>query len=432
MIVIGIKIILYLLFMLMLAFFAGTETALTSLSTVSLSTLKSAFPRRKKHFTYWEDKPNEILATLLVGTNLALVATGVVSTSLAIDIAVRFVVRQPLTLVVVTVVSILGTLILGDIIPKIFSRYRAENVAVFGLPFLVRLAKILSSFNRFLLRICERILGMFGQRATKEKPFMQPDELKVLLLSDETLPLSSPARTMMKNIIDFGKTRISHVMIPRERIQAVNLDQEPQKIIEQIIEKEYSRVPVYRENLDNIVGIIYSKDLALAWRGESLFLIDDLIRPAYFVPDSARIDQVLREFKRGHQHLALVVDEFGSVIGLATIEDLMEEIVGEIWDEYDIQETTILPSPDGGFLVRAGEPLAKLSGELGINLPISDFSTVSGWVLDLFGRIPKIGDVIRWGNLEIEIVDADKKRVLRIKIIKLADGGSSENRGSRG
>jgi putative hemolysin len=240
-------------------------------------------------------------------------------------------------------------------------------------------------------------------------------------LSDETLPLSTPARKMMKNIIDFAKRRISHVMIPRERIQAVDLNQEPQKIIEQIIEKEYSRVPVYRGNLDNIVGIIYSKDLTLAWRSESLFLIEDLIRPAYFVPDSARVDQVLREFKTGHQHLALVVDEFGSIIGLATLEDLVEEIVGEIWDEYDIQEKTIFPLPDGSYLLRAGESLMRVNEELGLNLPSSEFSTVSGWVLDLFGRIPKMGDRVHWGNLETEVVDADKKKVLRVKIRKLGE-----------
>lgn len=420
MIIILVKLLLFVIFLVLLAYFAGTETALTSLSTISLANLKAKFPRRRDHIVFWEEKPNEILATILIGTNLTLVATGVLSTSIALDIVGVAAVRKTFVLGAVTVISIIVTLVLGDIMPKIVSRYRSERVAIAGLPLLVGTARIFSSVNVLLLHISERIIGLFGQRAVREKPFLQPDELKVLLLSDDTLPLSTPARKMMRNIIDFAKTRISHVMVPREKIQAVNLEQEPQKVIEQIIEKEYSRVPVYRGNLDNIVGIIYSKDLALAWRGGSLFLIDDLIRPAYFVPDSARIDQVLREFKTGHQHLALVVDEFGSIIGLATIEDLVEEIVGEIWDEYDIQENTILPAPDGTFLVRAGESLAKVNDELGLTLPANEFSTVSGWVLDLFGRIPKTGDTVRWGNLTVEIVDADKKRVLRVKIRKQA------------
>ena len=265
----------------------------------------------------------------------------------------------------------------------------------------------------------ESVLGLFGQHSKKEKPFLQAEELQILLTSDETIPLSKPARKMMKNIIEFAKTRVSQVMIPRDKVSAVNLDQTPEQIIEQIIEKEYSRVPVYRGNLDNIVGIIYSKDLALAWRGGSLFVIDDLIRPAYFVPGSARVDKVLREFKTGHQHMAIVVDEFGSTMGLATIEDLVEEIVGEIWDEYDIQENTILPLPEGGWMVRAGESLKKINDELGLGLPANDFDTLNGWALDLFGRIPKAGENIRWGGLEVEVVDADKKKILRLKIRKI-------------
>ncbi len=117
--------------------------------------------------------------------------------------------------------------------------------------------------------------------------------------------------------------------------------------------------------------------------------------------------------------MAVVVDEFGSTAGLATIEDLVEEIVGEIWDEYDIQEKTIFPMPDGSYLVRASESLAGINDELGLNLPAAEFATVSGWALDLFGRIPKIGETVRWDKLELEIVDADKKKILRVKIKKL-------------
>ncbi|MHB9154350.1 MAG: hemolysin family protein, partial [Endomicrobiales bacterium] len=371
-------------------------------------------------FTFWETKPNEVLATILLGTNFALIATAVLATSIAIDLSHLFSLSPSVMIPVFSVGSIIVTLVGGDVAPKIFSRYKSEGVSVAGLPFLVALSKRSRSLNAFLLALSERIIGIFGQQATREKPFLQPDELRVLLTSDETLPLSTPERKMMRNILDFGKRRISRVMIPREKIQAVNLDQDPQKIIEQIIEKEYSRIPVYRGNLDNIVGIIYSRDLTLAWRGGSLFVINDLIRPAYFVPESARVDQVLREFRTGHQHMAVVVDEFGSAIGLATIEDLVEEIVGEIWDEYDIQEKAVFPMPDGSCLVRASESLDKVNEELGVNLPAAEFSTVSGWVLDIFGRIPRIGDTARWGNLEIEIVDADKKKILRVKIKKTA------------
>lgn len=402
------------------AFFAGIETALTSLSTINIAKLKKERPRCSAALDYWENKTNEIIAMILIGTNLALVANGVIAASIALDLVGYIDLPRSVIFSAASLSSVILILTLGDIAPKVYSRYRAEKVTVFGLRFLVWLSRRMVWLNRLLVSASERILGIFGQHGKREKPFLQPEELKILLLNDETLPLSTPARRMMRNIIDFAKTRISQVMIPRTMVSAVSLDQPHEKIIEQIIEKEFSRVPVYRGNLDNIVGIIYSKDLALAWRGGGLFVIDDLVRPAYFVPGSARVDKVLREFKKGHQHMAIVVDEFGSMMGLATIEDLVEEIVGEIWDEYDIQEKTIFPLPDGGWVIRAGESLKKINDELVLGLPVSDFDTLNGWALDLFGKIPKPGESVRWGALEIEVDDADKKKILRLKIRKIS------------
>lgn len=413
------KIFMFFVALAVLAFFSGMETALTSLSTISLNKIRTERPGLTECFIFWETRTSEVLATILLWTNVSSIATAVLATSIAFDIIPVYGLPQTSTLIICSVGAILVTLFVGSLIPKIFSRYKSESIAVWGAPALVRVSRLSHAANSLLLILSEQLMALLGLGKTKEKPFLQPEELKVLLVSDETLPLSKPERRMIRNILDFGQTKISRVMMPRENIQAVNLDQETDKVVGQIIEKEYSRVPVYRGTLDNIVGIIYSKDLSLAWRGGSLFVISDLIRPAYFVPESARIDRVLREFKTGHQHMAIVVDEFGSTAGLATIEDLVEEIVGEIWDEYDIQEKTIFPMPDGSYLVRASESLVKVSDELGVVLPIAEFATISGWALDLFGRIPKPGETVRWDKLELEIVDADKKKILRVKIKKL-------------
>ena len=418
MILLIVKIALFFLFLACVGFFSGIETALTSLTTATLRRAREQHPDQEPFLAFWETRPNEVLATILVGTNLVLVGTSVLATSVALDVAALFDISQNFALIGVPAVAVTGTLIFGEIVPKIVSRYRAEQVSLFGLPYIVKLNSLLGPVNTFLIRFSEAILSVFGREKLKESPFIRTEELRLLLSSEDTLPLSGPARRLMCNILDFGKLKIRQVMKPRAEMQSVNLDQEPKKVIEQIIEKEYSRVPVYRGSLDNIVGIIYSRDLALAWRGGALFLIDDLIRPVHFIHGSARVDQVLREFKTSHHHMALVVDEFGATIGLVTIEDLVEEIVGEIWDEYDIQVKTILPLPDGGWLVRAGESLSKVNDELKLDLPANDFATVSGWVLDLFGRIPRIGDTVAWGTLVVEIADADKKKVLRVKIKK--------------
>jgi len=341
----------------------------------------------------------------------------VVSTSIAIDMSHLLGFSHARMLVITSVSAIVITLILGEMAPKVLSRYFAEIISIITLPALTVFSRIVAPFSKLLIVISERIIHMLGgSKVAKETPFIQQDELKVLLTMDDTIPLSGTARSILGKMLDLGATRISRVMVPRSEIQAVNIEQPPELVISQIIEKGYSRVPVYKGNLDNIVGIIFSRDLALALRGGSLFLIDDLIRPAYFVPETALVDHILRDFKAGHYHMALVVDEFGATIGLATIEDLVEEIVGEIWDEYDIQTKTIFPMPDGSWMIKATESLVKVDHDLKLGLPASEFNTVNGWVLDLFGRIPKIGEKAYSNTIEIEVAEADKRKVIRDRI----------------
>ncbi|MCB4791628.1 MAG: hemolysin family protein [Elusimicrobia bacterium] len=414
-----VKLSLFCIFLLLVAFFSAIETALTSLSPLNLKNLKAKYPLIERQFLFWETRPNELLVTILIGINMAIIGSGVLSTSIAIDLSEKYSSFRHTILAAVPIISTILILVWCEIIPKIFSRYRSETVASFGITYLALFKKIFTPVSDLLLEIAKRIITYLTGQQSREIPFLRPEELKILLSLDDT-PLSSPARKIMNNILDFGKTRISRVMIPREHIQAVNLEGDVNTVIKQIIEKGYSRVPVYRKDLDNIVGIIYSKDLNLSLRSGSLFLLEDLIRPVYFVPESARIDKVLREFKTGHQHLAVVVNEFGTMVGLATIEDLVEEIVGDIWDEYDIQEKTIFPLPDGFYILRANELLEKVNDELKLSLPSREFTTVSGWVLDLFGRIPKVGETITWGDVKLEIADATKKKITKVKIKKLS------------
>jgi CBS domain containing-hemolysin-like protein len=417
--VLVVKILLFIVFLFLVAFFAGIETAFASLSSINLKNLKIKYASKAVYFTYWETKTNELLTTILVGTNLAIIGSGVLSTSIALDIADIYSAHKHLYLVLVPVFATILILLLGEIMPKIFSRYEAETVANFGISSLIFFNKLFTPLSALLMKISDKVIQTFGGgKVSSEIPFLKPDELKLLLASDDT-PISKPARKLMNNIIDFGKTRIGHVMIPREQMQAVNLEGNTKEVINQIVEKGFSRVPVYRKDLDNIVGIIYSRDLNLSLSRGSLFLLDDLIRPAYFVPESARIDKVLREFKTGHQHMAIVVNEYGSTVGLATIEDLVEEIVGEIWDEYDLQAKTIFQQPDGSYILRANEFLDRVNDELKVSLPSKEFATISGWVLDLFGKIPKIGETITWGDVKLEIMDATKKKIVKVKLTKI-------------
>lgn len=414
--IIIIKTILFVILILSLGFFNGAETAITSLSSAYLRKIKESEPNYTNAIQYWENNTEEMMTALIIGMNLSVVGVGVVASSLAVDITAYYELETRVLMFAFPTASIILSLIFGNVFPKTIARYNAEKIGVAVLPFVIRFGKIFKYVIKFLSGISNRIIALFVKK--KESQSVQADEIDFLLSNETTSPLSDEERELVSNIMDFSETKISQVMVPRSEIFAVNLEDDKEEIIKQIIETEYSRVPIYKGNLNNILGIIYTKDLAVAWRSSDIIIIEDLIRPAHYVPESAKIDQMLKEFKTGHHHIAIVVDEFGSTVGIASIEDLLEEIVGEVWDEYDMQEKNIVPYSDNSYLIQAHESVLNLNDALEMNIPEGDYSTVNGWILELFGKIPDTGDKILWENYEIEIQDADKKKVNRIILRK--------------
>jgi putative hemolysin len=352
------------------------------------------------------------MTAMIVGMNLSVVGLSVAASSVCVDAADMYGFSRSAFVFAASGVSIILALILGNIFPKTFARYNAEKVGMAVLPFIILFGKIFRHFIKALTAISAAILNLFPKK--KESSTVKAEEIDFLISNEKTSPLNEHAREIAENIMDFTDTRISQVMVARREIFAVNIEDKKEDIINAIIETQYSRVPVYKGDLNNIIGIIYSKDLAIAWRSSEIIALEDLIRPAYYVPESAKINKMLKEFKTGEHHIAIVVDEFGSTIGIASIEDLLEEIVGEVWDEYDMRGKTILPYGDNAWLIQAYESVLNLNEELNTAIPEDDYSTVNGWVLELFGKIPQAGEKIKWNNYEIEIQDADEKKVNRI------------------
>ncbi|MDR1941488.1 MAG: hemolysin family protein [Endomicrobium sp.] len=412
MIEIIIKIILFIILLAALGFFNAAETALTSLSGVYLRRLKENHSKYRACVLYWETNTGELMTAMIIGMNLSIVGIGVIVSSLSFDISKTYGFRYDVFAVAASAATIILALIIGNIFPKTFARYNAEKVGAAVLPSIIVFGKFFKHVIKFLIAISNRILKIFVKK--KESRSVEAEEIDFLISNERTSPLAYDAREIAGNIMDFAKTRISQVMVPRHEIFAVDIEDKKEDVISAIIEQKFSRVPVYKGDLNNIIGIIYSKDLAVAWRSSDIIVLEDLIRPAYYVPESAKIDKMLKEFRTGRQHIAIVVDEFGSTIGIASIEDLLEEIVGEVWDEYDMMEKTILPYGDNAWLVQSYEMVANLNEELNAAIPEDDYSTVNGWVLELFGKIPQTGEKIKWNNYEIEVQDADKKKVNRI------------------
>ncbi|MDR3112450.1 MAG: hemolysin family protein [Elusimicrobiota bacterium] len=410
------KLLLFLLLLLFLALFNGAETAITSLSPSHLKKAKGENKKYLINITFWENKTREVMTAMIIGMNLSLVGMGVVLSSVSEDFSQYYNIDETILDLILPAVSIVLALIFGNIFPKTIGRYNAEKIGITALSLMIKFAKVVNPAVSVLLTISNKIVG--GAFNKNESLTVNAAEVDFLLSDARTSPLPLDSRKIISNIMDFTDTRISNVMVSLQEIFAVDIALAKEEIVEKIIKTGYSRVPVFKDNINNILGIIYAKDIAIAWRNSDFIKIQDLIRPAYYVPENAKISETLKEFKTGHIHIAVVVDEFGSTVGIASIEDLLEELVGEVLDEYDSKENDVLCIGKDVYLIQAYESVADLNDALKIGIDEGNYATVNGWVLEIFGKIPKNGDKAIWKEYEIEIQDADSKKVNRIMIRK--------------
>jgi CBS domain containing-hemolysin-like protein len=215
-------------------------------------------------------------------------------------------------------------------------------------------------------------------------------------------------------------------MIPRVDMVAIEENISLDPLLDLVKEKRHSRIPVYKKSIDEIVGIFYVKDLLSLWKEAEEVKVKDLMRSPYFVPESKRVSDLLHEFQKKKVHMAIVVDEYGGVSGLVTLEDLLEEIVGEIRDEYDAEEVLFKKLEDGSILLNAKMDIGEANKELEINIPENGFETVGGFILDLLGRLPQQGEEIEYKNLKITIVEADEHSLSKVRIKKVKDENKKE------
>lgn len=240
-------------------------------------------------------------------------------------------------------------------------------------------------------------------------------------------PPAEPRR-LLKSVIDFGETQVREVMTPRPDIVAIRADATLEELRRLVQEQEYSRLPVYTENIDNIAGFIVVKDLfQLPEQPSPARPVRDFMRPAAFVPETKRVADVLREFQQKRLQAAIVVDEYGGTAGLVTVEDVVEELVGEIRDEYDVEVEPIVAEPDGAFVFSAKVAIGDMTDRLGLTIDEDGFETVGGFVLSRVGRVPSVGEKFSTDGLDVEVLEAERRRIHRVRVrpIELSSGGPS-------
>lgn len=252
----------------------------------------------------------------------------------------------------------------------------------------------------------------FGTKKNKKENSVESQEQK----TPEEL-LEEEKEDMIQGVEELSTTSVKEVMIPRIDVDFINIETDRAELLEKISDSGHSRFPVYKDSIDNVIGVLYVKDLIRCFSKEEPFELEKIIRKAYFVPETKRIDSLLREFKRRHIHIAMAVDEYGGLSGIVCMEDIIEEIVGDIQDEFDNERDDIVSLGKNIWLVDGRENLSDLNEEIGSTFPQEEFDTLGGFVLDLFGKIPVKYEKMTWNNYDFIIQDMDVHRIDMIKVV---------------
>lgn len=406
-----IEILMLIVLLIISGFFSASETSLTALSKIRLRYMVEENVKGAKLVEKLTEKPDKLISSILVGNNIANIAGSSLATAIALELF-----RGNAVAISTAVMTIL-VLVFAEITPKSLAAQNAEKVALKVSKPLSLIITIVNPVVIVLNKVTNFLVTLLGGKVDKDTPYITEDELKSIVnVSHEEGVLEVEEKQMIYNVFEFGDLQIKDVMVQRTDISAIDVSFDLNKIMEIIKEDKYSRYPVYDDNIDNIIGILNVKDFIYSDYEENNFNITEYIREPYFTYEFKRITELFKEMKKNRAHIAIVLDEYGGTAGIATIEDLIEEIVGEIEDEYDQVEKEIEKIGDGEYIVDGGTKILFINGFLGLNMESDDFDSIGGFIMGQMGRLPKIGEVIVYENVKFTVKSVLKHRIQKIKV----------------
>ena len=360
------------------------------------------------------DKNTKLISTILVGNNLVNIIASSLTTALMITLFGNTAVG------IATGVLTLVILIFGEITPKTLASRKSERLAGIYAPFINLLVIILTPVTFLVTKLANLVLRLFGVDPDKKNDQITEDELLTYVdVSHEDGVLENDEREMINNVVDFGDTLVKDVMVPSINMKCVPLYISYDALLGAFREDEYSRMPVYKDTIDNIVGIIWAKDILLKYRSTERFDISRLMRPAYFTYEHKNTRELMSDMREEYKSMAIVLDEYGTTAGLITIEDLIEEIVGEIRDEYDLDEVDSITSlSENNYEVSGQTNIDDINEELDLDIQSDDYDTIAGHVIHLLGHLPHVGESVTEENITYTITAIDKNRIDKISIIR--------------
>ncbi|HYT37177.1 MAG TPA: hemolysin family protein, partial [Ktedonobacteraceae bacterium] len=417
------QLIILIISLILCAMASAAETALTSISRIKLKNLVEEGDKKALEIESLISKPNVFLSTILVVNSVAVI----IASSMTTVLALRFI--PDYGELIGTILISLVVLIFCEITPKtaaVQNPLRWARVLVNP----VRVAAwLLHPLVVTLSAITNTMVRLMGGQIKHRGPFVTEEELRLLVTVGEEEGILEEAETdMITSIFEFADTPVREVMIPRIDMVTLESDATVDEAVDLALQGGFSRIPVYEETIDNIIGVLYTKDMLKQLRDDHNSLpIRELVRPAYFVPETKKLDDLLREIRQKRTHMAIVVDEYGSVAGLVTIEDLVEEIVGDIQDEYDREENLYEQVTQHEYIFDAKINLDEFNELMNTNLQNEDYDTLGGFLLSQLDKIPVPGDTITYENMSFTVLTTRGLRITKVKVERAGTDATSSN-----
>ena len=412
------------------AFFASSEIAFISLNDAKIEKQAKDGNKKAKSIQNMIKDPSKFLATIQIGVTLA----GFLSSAFAADTFAEvlspklynlmpFIQEQTwkaISIILITLILSYFTLVFGELVPKRLAMKYTEKIAFSSVGIIKAISVVASPFVK-LLTLSTNAVSKIFKITENEEEVVTEEEIRMMIdVGEEKGVIGVAAKEMLNNVFEFNDKIVSEIMIPRTEVFALDKELTIKEVIDILSEDtRYSRIPVYEETIDNIVGIVYIKDILLSKKDENR-KIKELMKKAYYVPETITVDKLFEEMRKNKKQISIVIEEHGGTSGIVTMEDILEEIVGEIYDEYDALENKVVEIDSNTYLIDGSLAVYDLEKIFDVEIPEGDYDTISGYLIDLLGRIPKPKEniIIETDQLDFKVEKVKNKKIVQVKVCK--------------
>ncbi len=402
-------------------YFSATETAFTAVNKIRLRAKADDGDKGAKRVLKLADSYDRLLTTILIGNNVVNILASSLFTLLLISLIKN---NEGLATTLSTVILTVVVLIFGEITPKTLAKEFPEGFARFSAPSINVLAWILIPFT-FLFGLWKKLLLKIFKH--KEDNTITDDELKIMVEeAEQEGGINAQESDLIRSAIEFNDLEAKDILVPRVDVEAIDCEMPLEEIDKIFMETRYSRLPVYKDSIDNIIGILHEKDF-IKQREDKGFSVEKAAKPTVFVVSTTKISAVLKQMQKSKSHMAVVSGEFGDTVGIITMEDILEELVGEIWDEHDEVLSDITKVSDTEYKVLGSTTVNDLCEYFDLGEIDSDSATTGGWVIDMLGKVPDTGDELTYQNLQITVAKTEFRRITELKVVVLSNDGDKDD-----